>query len=258
MPFRRHAPGPGRRPAALLAALIALATASLIVPPATATAGGLQVDPVLLELTAPAAAGTLTLRNDEDFDVDVQTRIYRWVQVDGAEHLEPTTGVAASPPIVTLAPGQDYTVRVVRTAKTPVRREESYRLWVDQLPDGRRQSASGINMLIRQSIPVFFRDRRVTRANLDWSLRLNAGRLLITGSNTGDERLRVASLRLRDTSGRTAGFGNGLVGYVLGQSSMTFTVTNPPLNFGTGGPVTIAAESNAGAVHATALVQTGP
>jgi fimbrial chaperone protein len=244
----------GKTPASLIALLIAILTA----PPATALAGTLQVDPVLLELTAPAAAGTLTLRNDEDFDVTVQTRVFRWVQTGGTEQLEPTTDVAASPPIVTLAPRQDYTVRVVRTAGTPVRREECYRLWVDQLPDSRRQSVSGINMLIRQSIPVFFRDRRVTRPNTSWSLRLDAGRLLITGSNSGDERLRLAALRLRDAGGRTAGFGNGLVGYVLGQSSMTFIVPNPPRDFGAGGPVTIAAESNQGAVHATAPLQTEP
>lgn len=226
--------------------------------PLPALAGGIQVEPVLLDLTAPTAAGVLTLRNNENFDVAVQTRVLRWSQNDGKESLEPATEVVASPPIVTLAPGADYTVRVVRTSKQSVRAEESYRLWVDQLPNAHRQSQSGINILLRQSIPVFFRAAQLTRGNIAWALRLQAGRLLVDGRNNGDERLRVASLRLRDSAGRTAAFGDGLVGYVLGRSSMTFTITNPPRGFGDHGPISIGAETNAGAIHATALLQTGP
>ena len=181
--------------------------------------------------------------------------MFHWVQTDGHESLDPTTDVAASPPIVTLAPGDDYTVRVVRTAKTVVQGEESYRVWVDQLPASQRQSQSGINILIRQSIPVFFRARQLTRPNVSWTLRLEGGRLVIVASNSGDERLRIASLRLRDAAGATASFGNGLVGYVLGRSSVNFTIPNPPRGFGASGAVSIAAESNDGPIHATAQLQ---
>jgi len=224
----------------------------------TAAASILQVEPVVLEFNAPAASGTLTLRNSEAVDLAVQTRVFRWVQTDGHESLEPTTDVAASPPIVTLAPGEDYTVRVVRTSNRPVQGEESYRVWVDQLPGPKRLSQSNVNILIRQSIPVFFRARQTTRPNVSWSLQLVAGRLVIGGTNAGDERLRVASLRLRDEAGATVSYGNGLVGYVLGRSSMNFTITNPPRGFGARGDVAIAAETNNGPIHATALLQTMP
>ncbi len=232
-----------------------LATAMLVTGTGTAAAALLQIEPVLLELNAPAGSGSLTLRNDQDTDVSVQTRVFHWVQTDGRESLDPTTDVVASPPIVTLAPGADYTIRVVRTAKTVVHGEESYRVWVDQLPASQRQSQSGVNILIRQSIPVFFRARQLTRPSVSWALRLEGGRLLIVASNSGDERLRIASLRLRDGAGATASFGDGLVGYVLGRSSVTFTIPNPPRGFGSGGDVSIAAESNNGPVHATAPLQ---
>jgi fimbrial chaperone protein len=162
----------------------------------------------------------------------------------------------ASPPAVKLAPGADYTVRVVRISKQPVRGEESYRVVVDQLPDARRQPQGTINILIRQSIPVFFRSQRITPANVSWSLRYDGSKLLIVASNSGDARLRIASLRLRDAAGATIDFGNGLVGYALGRSSMTFTATSPPNGFGARGPVSIDAESNNGPVHAVAPLQT--
>jgi fimbrial chaperone protein len=224
----------------------------------TAAASQLRVEPVLLELNAPAAAGILRLHNDEDTDISVQTRVLRWSQADGIETLAPTTDVAASPPIVTLPPGGDYTVRVVRTASQPVRGEESYRVVVDRLPDPSRQRQSTVSILIRQSIPVFFRARRLTGSEVSWALRAEPGRLIIVASNNGDERLRIASLRLRDAAGASVGFGDGLVGYVLGRSTMNFVVSAPPRGFGATGPVALSAESNNGRVNAMVSLQGRP
>jgi fimbrial chaperone protein len=215
-----------------------------------AVAAQLRVEPVLLEMNAPAAAGTLALRNDEDSEVTVQTRVLRWSQNAGKEALEPTTEVVASPPAVTLAPGADYIVRVVRVSKQPVIREESYRIIVDQLPRMRRQQTRAVDLLIRQSIPVFFRERELKLPAVSWSISSDAGKLIVVASNSGDVRLRIASLRLKDSSGATISFGNGLVGYVLGQSSMSWVAPSNPRAFGSTGPVSITAETDKGPTHA--------
>jgi len=220
-----------------------------------ATAAQLRVEPVLLEMNAPAAAATLTLRNDESDEVTVQTRVLRWSQTAGKETLEPTTDVVASPPAVTLAPGADYVVRVVRVSKQPVVGEESYRVIVDQLPGPGQQNRS-VRLLIRQSIPAFFRGREVSLPAVSWSISTDAGRLVVAASNAGDARLRIASLRLKDSSGTTISFGNGLVGYVLGRSSMSWIAPKNPRGFGSGGPVSVTAETDRGPTHA--VVQSPP
>jgi fimbrial chaperone protein len=213
-------------------------------------AGQLRVEPVLLELNAPAAAASLTLRGGDDGEVVVQTRVMRWSQANGKETLEPTSDVVASPPSVKLAPGADYVVRVVRVTKRPVQAEESYRVLVDQLPDLRTQRMRSVNLLLRQSIPVFYRSRQIAPSNVTWTLGYENDRLVVTASNAGDERLRIASLRLRDTA-NTVSFGNGLIGYVLGQSSMSWTAPNSPHGFGAGGTVSIDAETDKGPLHAS-------
>jgi fimbrial chaperone protein len=109
--------------------------------------------------------------------------------------------------------------------------------------------------LIRQSIPVFFRAAQVTRANVSWTLAYEGGNVVVSASNVGDERLRIASLRLRDEAGSTINFGNGLVGYVLGRSSMRFIAVKPPRGFGAAGSVSITAESNNGPIRALAPLQ---
>ncbi len=234
-----------------------LACASMLAA-SPAFADGLRVEPVLLELDAPAAASFLTLHNGTDREISVQTRVFRWLQSNGAEVLQPADEVAVSPPIVTIPPGADYTVRVVRTVSSEVRGEESYRLWVDELPDERRSWRAGLNILIRQSIPVFFRGPDLAAPSIDWSARLAGGQVQVTAHNGGDERVRLASLSLRDSTGTTASFGRGLIGYVLGHSSMTFTIPHPPRGFGAGGAVTIMAQGTSGMLHATAPLQTLP
>ena len=231
----------------LLAAFAALTGST-----GTAPAAQLRVEPVLLEMNAPAAAGTLSVRNDEDGEVTVQTRVLRWSQTAGKETLEPTTDVVASPPVVTLAPGADYVVRVVRVTKQPVHSEESFRVIVDQLPRAGRQQSRSVSLLIRQSIPAFFRARELSLPAVTWSMSSDAGKLVVTASNTGDERLRIASLRLKDLSGAIVSFGNGLVGYVLGRSSMSWIAPSYPRGFANGGSVSITAETDKGPTHAVA------
>jgi len=121
-----------------------------------AAAATLQVAPVLVEVMAPSMASTLTLRNDGRDPVFAQIRVFRWTQEGGQERLEPTDEVVASPPSVTLARNTDYTVRVVRTTKRPLEGEESYRLFVDELPNPARQRNGAVSIVLRQSIPVFF------------------------------------------------------------------------------------------------------
>lgn len=229
-----------------------LAVAALFGGVAGATAAQLRVEPVLLELTAPAAAASLTLRNDEDQEVVVQTRVMRWLQAGGKETLEPTTDVVASPPTVKMAPGADYVVRVVRVSRQPVRGEESYRLIVDQLPNARRQQARAINLLIRHSIPVFFRSAQLNVSSIAWSLNHDGDKLVVVATNSGDERLRIASLRLRDAAGTTISFGNGLIGYALGRSSMSWIAPSHPRGFGANGSVSITAETDKGPINAMA------
>ena len=215
-----------------------------------AFAAQLRVEPVVLELNAPAAAGTLTLRNDEDNEATIQTRVLRWTQSGGVESLEPTTDVVASPPAVKLAPHADYVVRVVRVSKLPVRGEESYRVIVDQLPRTGGRQARAVNLLIRQSIPVFFRARELTVPQVSWDIKSEAGKLVVVASNAGDERLRIANLRLKDSAGATISFGNGLIGYVLGQSSMSLAAPKFPPGFGSGGSISLVADTDKGQTHA--------
>lgn len=202
------------RPALFLLAL------SLAAP---AQAASLRVAPASIELPADASVATLTLRNDGEAPAHYQIRVFRWVQENGAERLEPTKAVAVSPPITKIAPGVDYTVRVVRLAGRPVTREESYRVLVDELPEPGKGDNRTVSFLVRYSIPVFFSPPDPSRARLDWRLGRSDGGVRLTAKNSGRRRVKITNLRLRDASGRTVTLADGLAGYVLAGAERGWT-----------------------------------
>jgi fimbrial chaperone protein len=212
-------------------------------------AATMRIEPVLLEIFAPGAATTLTLHNDGDSEVSVQVRVFRWVQSNGKETLEPTRDVVASPPLAKLGPRSENVVRVVRMIKRPLEAEESYRIFVDQLPQRPEGQTHQIEVLIRQSIPVFFSPRPGETDQLSWSFAYEDGELVAVARNNGARRLRVSALSAGDSQGRKISFGQGLLGYVLSRSTMKWPLPKSESGFGSEGPITIDAQSDRGPIR---------
>jgi fimbrial chaperone protein len=232
---------------------IVLTAAILLIGYNPARAGSLQVEPVLVDVTAPSAASTVTLRNQDATPINAQIRVFRWSMVNGQENLEPTEDVVASPPSVTLAPNGQYIARIVRVSKRPVTGEESYRILVDQLPDLAQKKNGAVNLLVRYSIPVFFGAPDKKRSAVAWFLAVKGNKVVLTARNTGDRRLRISALNLRGANGRSISFGSGLAGYVLGQSSKSWIAPSNARSFASEGAASISAQSDIGPVQAVAL-----
>jgi len=222
---------------------------------AIAEAASLRVSPVLVDLPTSSAAATLSLRNDGLKPLNVQARVYRWVQSNGSERLEPTDEVVASPPIASLRPRADYVLRLVRVSKTPIAGEASYRVLVDELPDPAARRPGAITLLVRQSIPVFFSDTTAAAPVVSWSAALRGRSLVLTARNAGDRRLRISALTV-SSNGQLLARNDGLLGYVLGGSTMRWTL--PLRRAGSyRGPIEIVANTDAGPVRAKAALGAG-
>jgi len=217
----------------------------------TAGATSLRVAPTTIELLAPDSASVLTLRNESGRPIHVQLRVFRWTQKDGSEMLEPTSDVVASPPATQLAPSADYTVRVIRVAKAPVRAEESYRVVVDELPDPARRRSGTVNLVVRHVIPVFFRNPDAGGPKVAWSLHRSGGGLVLVADNGGSSRLRLSDARL-EQGGRPLAGRKGLVGYVLGGATMQWPVGKAGRL--SDGKVTLSAQSDRGPVNASVAI----
>ena len=222
-----------------------------------AAAGALSVSPTLIDQAAPNNAAVVTLQTPGKEPVRIQVRIFRWTQIDGEDRLEPTRDVVTSPPMLKVAPGTDYTVRVVRRVKRPVVGEESYRLLVDQLPEPKDRKANRVNLVIRHSIPVFFRAGDERGPAVDWSAVKTKQGLKLTARNDGDHRFRLANLVVKAASGKVLRKVNGLAGYVLAHSAMTWTISGAG-DVPASSELDIAGLGEDGPFHGTSLVKPSP
>lgn len=211
-----------RRLAAALAGLCLLAAAP-------AAAGGLQVSPVSVTLTAKETADGLTLSNVGDATVHAQVRVYRWRQGGEGDVLEPSAALAISPPMVSLEPGASQLVRVIRTGPAPAAgaAEDSYRIVVDELPvvdpDG-----GGLTFVFRYSLPVFVEPTGVeVEPELEWKLVELNGAVGLEVRNTGRKHAQIADVAVRWSDGERTELAPGLLGYALAGSSMTWATAEP-------------------------------
>lgn len=204
---------------------VAFLTATLtMISALPAWSGSLQISTTTLEVAAPGMATSMQLRNTGSTPINVQIRAYEWSQAEGAEKLTDTDRLVASPPFATIAPGREFTVRVVRTSVRPDRPEDSFRLLVDELPAGKTNEGLGIRFTVRYSLPVFFSPASSRSAALAWKVAAARGEVRLTAINGGERRTRLAGLRIVDADGRTIAERSGLVGYVLGRSSMSWSL----------------------------------
>jgi fimbrial chaperone protein len=121
-----------------------------------ASAASLQVAPTTVEVPSGSTATTMSLKNSGTAPLKAQIRVFRCTYVNGIEKLEQAKDVVASPPIATIKPNMDYTVRLVRLSKQPVAIEETYRVMIDEIVDPSQRRAGTVTMAFRYSVQFSF------------------------------------------------------------------------------------------------------
>lgn len=192
-------------------------------------ASGLQVMPIGLQLRHDAHADALWLSNTGDTPVQAQIRVFHWTQVDGKDQLEPSRGLLISPPMLSLAPGQRQLVRVIRSGPPPEQQEDAYRVVVDELPLP-AAARTGLQFVLRYSIPVFLDPRSAVRGNVVLQSRWHDGPdgTYLQVSNRGTAHAQLAELYLRDAHGKRTLLKAGLLGYALPGSRMEWVLPATP------------------------------
>ncbi len=211
--------------------LLALA---LVLPCGTAGASGLQVAPVGLEFSATTRAQGLWLTNTGSKPLHAQVRVFHWTQQDGKDNLTPTRALVASPPMLDLAPGARQLVRVIRLG-TPSSggHEDAFRLLVDELPGSGKDKQTGVQYVLRYSIPVFVEPAGnppagITAGSLRWSLEQANGHAVLQIHNAGSRHARISAVTLLPPGGTPVEVTAGLLGYVLPGMTMHWPLKVAP------------------------------
>src|SRR6478735_5398172 len=205
-----------------------LAVASLLVA-VQADAASLFVRPTTVVFAPGSSAATVTVTNSGDAPVTAQLRMFSWTQSDNADKLDPTQAIAASPPMTSIPPGQSQTIRLVRTVKAPVLKEESYRLYVDEILDRKASaSASAIQIQLRYSVPVFLLVNGNDLAKLSAVASFTNGSIAFEATNTGKAHAQISKVEAVYANGSSRSLVAGLLGYVLPEKSRHWAWVLPP------------------------------
>jgi fimbrial chaperone protein len=198
------------------------------------------ISPVLLEFRENQRALTTTVSNAGDRPMQVQVRLFRWSNGPDGESYTETRDIGFSPPMFTLAPGEQQIVRLMLRGPAPAEREGAYRLIIDQLPE--TGAVSGVQMPVRMILPVFVAPQVKAEGRLHWSGTVAGDKVLLTAHNTGTRRVKLFDMGGRQT-GAPRTIQAGLAGYVLAGESRTWRVPR---------------EAGAASIALTARTESGP
>lgn len=209
-----------------------------------AVAASLFVKPTTLVLGPGESAASITVTNNGDAPVTAQVRVFAWDQAANEDQLTQTDALAASPPMLTVAPGQSQTVRLVRVSKTGASKEESYRLLVDEIADRAAPTSTGIALQLRYSVPVFVMPKPRDGARLTFTAEWAVDGLVIGAANRGGSHAQISNVSMRYADGSSVVVNDGLIGYVLPAKSRQWTLALPVETTTRGRPTSVRAVVN--------------
>lgn len=161
----------------------------------TAAAGTLGVAPVRAELSSTASIAVVTVRNPADAAVVVQARPALWTQHEERDQLDETHELLVTPPLFTIPPNGQQTVRVALLRKPDPSRELDYRLVLSEVPPVAAPEGSELRVALRITLPVFVKAATSTSPDLSWHhTTLPDGTLRIEARNNGSAHLQVLAL----------------------------------------------------------------
>jgi fimbrial chaperone protein len=159
-------------------------------------AGGIQVAPVMIAMSAEHNIASLRVRNGRDRPVAFEVDVYAWRQEGGRDVLTPTNDLVVAPGVFEVRAESEQVVRLGVLAAN-ANTERAFRIILRELPS-QRQGGAVLGFTLELSLPVFIapidaRGQVEARAEeRSW------GPTLIL-ANTGRTHVRVAALESAET-----------------------------------------------------------
>jgi fimbrial chaperone protein len=207
------------------ARLVAAGIVGLMAVPAWSAS--LHVSPVSLRLAPDQGAVGITLSNPSDRPLVAQVRLFGWSQDINEDHLAPQQELVVSPPVTSIPAHSEQIVRVVRPNAAHSGKELTYRLLIDELPDGSlsADNTAAVDIRIRYSVPLFVMPNGpAADALVSWTLVHRDSDWFVKAVNTGGTHAQLSAVKLTTSDGRNINVADGLLGYVLGNSARQWRI----------------------------------
>lgn len=148
---------------------------------------GFRVAPIKVQMNPGERSSTLKITNLSPYKNSIQIQAKEWHQ-EGGQHLglNDTKQVLIYPPITTLNPGEEQTVRVIVRGAKP----GSYRIVMKEV---RRPNVQGVQTLFNVMVPMFL-EGRDWKPELSMTAELRDGSYVLRAENSGLAHARVSEV----------------------------------------------------------------
>jgi fimbrial chaperone protein len=153
-----------------------------------------QVRPVRVDIGGRQPASQLVVSNPTAHAMLIQVDAFDWSQNRDKDSLHPSANLIVNPPIFELAPGAQQVVRVGLRRAIESGVEVPYRIWLTQVATPGEAIDSGVQMLLRVSLPVFVTGAGTGAPLAQW--QRDATHDTVEMGNAGARHLHVRELRL--------------------------------------------------------------
>lgn len=187
-------------------------------------AGAFAATPVRIYMTPKDRAAAVTLTNDGDEELVIQTDIYAWRQkADGQDDLTLSEDLFLAPPIIKMPAKSQQVVRLILTRPPTLERQLTYRMIVREIPEAKpAEKVVQISIGLAFSMPVF-----VTPPGAKSELGCTVGRVAadavkVNCQNTGNAYAQIRELSLNTAEGSKLTNSDLALGYLLPDVKRSF------------------------------------
>jgi fimbrial chaperone protein len=174
------------------------ALVGLLLAPAAAHASNFTVTPTEVNLSASATSGLLTLRNGSKLPLRFEVTLFKWSEDEkGKMTLEPASEVTFFPKLVELAAGASRNIRIGINPGSARDVEQSFRIFIEELPDQSAPVANTVALRTKVGIPVFVRPAKPTRTATIESVSIEGGKVMTRVKNTGNLHINVDTVSVK-------------------------------------------------------------
>lgn len=200
----------------LITTRLLIAIFFLVASTTISLAGEWRVMPIRLEFDQGAKSGAITVVNDGNEKINFQLKAFEWTQdSEGKDVYTETSEIVYMPKIMALD-GKDE--RVIRAGiKFPaVAREKTYRLFIEEIPQPRKEQGTNVAIAIKFGVPIFVKPLKEEVKGEIVKAGLAKGTLTAIISNSGTVHFNIGSLIIRgkDATGAEV-FSKQLKGWYL-------------------------------------------
>ena len=185
--------------------LIGAAFVALLLASPAGARSNFTVTPTEVNLSASATSALVTLRNQSKLPLRFEVTAFTWSEDErGKMTLNPSSEVTFFPKLVELAGGASRNIRIGINAGLARDVEQSFRLFIEELPDQSAPKGNAVALRTRIGIPVFVRPAKPVRSAAIDGVSVENGKVLTRVRNTGNLHISVDTISVTGTGGSGA------------------------------------------------------